>query len=109
LFAAWNLGPALAAVNAVVLNPAEDSPLTALHLATLIEEVGFPAGVVNILPGLGDTAGAAIVRHPLIDKISFTGSPEVGPEIAVEAARAFRRVTLELGGKSPQIVPPTPT
>ena len=104
LIASWKLGPALAAGNAVVLKPAEDSPLTALHLATLIEEVGFPAGVVSVLPGHGETAGAALVRHPLIDKISFTGSPEVGREIAVEAAREFRRVTLELGGKSPQIV-----
>jgi betaine-aldehyde dehydrogenase len=104
LIAAWKLGPALAAGNAVVLKPAEDSPLTALHLATLIEEVGFPAGVVSVLPGLGEIAGAAIVRNPLVDKISFTGSPEVGREIAVAAARGFRRVTLELGGKSPQIV-----
>ena len=104
LIASWKLGPALAAGNAVVLKPAEDAPLTALHLATLIEEVGFPAGVVSVVPGLGETAGAALVRHPLVDKISFTGSPEVGREIAIQAAGDFRRVTLELGGKSPQIV-----
>lgn len=104
LITSWKLGPALAAGNAVVLKPAEDAPLTALHLATLIEEAGFPAGVVSVLPGLGESAGAALVRHPGVDKISFTGSPEVGREIAVQAARDFRRVTLELGGKSPQIV-----
>jgi acyl-CoA reductase-like NAD-dependent aldehyde dehydrogenase len=104
LIASWKLGPALAAGNAVVLKPAEDAPLTSLHLATLIEEVGFPAGVVSVVPGLGGVAGAALVRHPGVDKISFTGSPEVGREIAIQAAGDFRRVTLELGGKSPQIV-----
>jgi betaine-aldehyde dehydrogenase len=106
LIAAWKLGPALAAGNAVVLKPAEDASLTALHLAALIEEVGFPPGTVNVVPGLGPVAGAALARHPGVDKISFTGSPEVGREIAIQAARDFRRVTLELGGKSPQIVLP---
>ncbi len=104
MIASWKLGPALAAGNAVVLKPAEDASLSTLHLATLIEEAGFPAGVVNVIPGLGDVAGAALVRHAGIDKVSFTGSPEVGREIGVQAARDFRRVTLELGGKSPQIV-----
>ena len=104
LIASWKLGPALAAGNAVVLKPAEDASLSTLWIAKLIEEVGFPGGVVNIVPGLGETAGAALVRHPGVDKLSFTGSPEVGREIAVQAARDFKKVTLELGGKSPQIV-----
>src|SRR5690349_1989967 len=104
LIASWKLGPALAAGNTIVLKPAEDAPLSTLHLARLIEEAGFPPGVVNVVPGLGETAGAALVRHPAVDKVSFTGSPEVGREIAVQAAREFKRVTLELGGKSPQII-----
>jgi acyl-CoA reductase-like NAD-dependent aldehyde dehydrogenase len=104
LIASWKLGPALAAGNAVVLKPAEDASLSTLHIGALIAEAGFPEGTVNIVPGLGPTAGAALVRHPGIDKISFTGSPEVGREIAIEAARQFRRITLELGGKSPQII-----
>jgi acyl-CoA reductase-like NAD-dependent aldehyde dehydrogenase len=104
LIASWKLGPALAAGNAVVLKPAEDASLSTLWIAKLIEEVGFPAGVVNVVPGFGETAGAALVRHPGVDKLSFTGSPEVGREIAVQAARDFKKVTLELGGKSPQIV-----
>ncbi len=104
LIASWKLGPALAAGNAVVLKPAEDASLSTLWIAKLIEEVGFPGGVVNVVPGLGETAGAALVRHPGVDKLSFTGSPEVGREIAVQAARDFKKVTLELGGKSPQIV-----
>ena len=104
MIASWKLGPALAAGNAVVLKPAEDASLSTLFLATLIEEVGFPAGTVNVVTGLGETAGAALVRHPGVDKLSFTGSPEVGREIAVQAARDFKKVTLELGGKSPQIV-----
>jgi acyl-CoA reductase-like NAD-dependent aldehyde dehydrogenase len=104
LVASWKLAPALAAGNAVVLKPAEDAPLSTLHLAKLIEEAELPAGAVNIVPGLGETAGAALVRHKGVDKVSFTGSPEVGREIAVQCAKDFRRVTLELGGKSPQIV-----
>ena len=104
LIASWKLGPALAAGNAVVLKPAEDASLSTLWIAKLIEEVGFPGGVVNVVPGFGETAGAALVRHPGVDKLSFTGSPEVGREIAVQAARDFKKVTLELGGKSPQIV-----
>lgn len=104
LIAAWKLAPALAAGNAVVLKPAEDASLSTLHLAQLIAEVGFPAGTVNVIPGLGEIAGASLVRHRGIDKLSFTGSPEVGRDIAIEAARHLRPVTLELGGKSPQLV-----
>jgi betaine-aldehyde dehydrogenase len=104
LIASWKLGPALAAGNAVVVKPAEDAPLSTLYLAALIEEAGFPAGVVNVVPGLGTVAGAALVAHPGVDKISFTGSPEVGRQIAIRCAGDFRRVTLELGGKSPQVV-----
>lgn len=104
MIAAWKLGPALAAGNTVVVKPAEDAPLSILHLGKLIEEAGFPAGVVNIVPGLGSGAGAALVAHPDVDKISFTGSPEVGRLIQKAAADTFKRVTLELGGKSPQIV-----
>jgi acyl-CoA reductase-like NAD-dependent aldehyde dehydrogenase len=104
LIASWKLGPALAAGNAVVLKPAENAPLSTLYLAALIEEAEFPPGVVNLIPGLGSVAGAALVGHRGVDKISFTGSPEVGREIAIRCAGDFRRTTLELGGKSPQIV-----
>ncbi|MDO8211164.1 aldehyde dehydrogenase family protein [Conexibacter sp. CPCC 206217] len=104
LIASWKLAPALAAGNAVVLKPAEDASLSTLHLAALIEEAGFPAGTVNVVTGLGHTAGAALVDHKGIDKLSFTGSPETGRKIAVAAAQEFRPVTLELGGKSPQLV-----
>lgn len=104
MIAAWKLAPALAAGNAVVVKPAEDASLTALLLGELAQEAGFPAGVVNVVTGLGGSAGAALVRHPGVDKVSFTGSPEVGREIAIECAKEFKRVTLELGGKSPQIV-----
>ncbi|MCL2395572.1 MAG: aldehyde dehydrogenase family protein, partial [Acidimicrobiaceae bacterium] len=104
LTTAFKLGPALAAGNTVVLKPAEDASLSTLYLAALIAEAGFPEGVVNVVTGLGPDAGAALVRHPAIDKISFTGSPEVGREIAIQAASDFRRITLELGGKSPQII-----
>ncbi|MGH2843019.1 MAG: aldehyde dehydrogenase family protein [Solirubrobacteraceae bacterium] len=106
MLAAWKLGPALAAGCAVVLKPAEDACLTALYLAQLVEEVGFPGGVLNVVPGIGARAGAALAGHPGVDKISFTGSPEVGREIAVTCARDMRRVTLELGGKSPQVILP---
>jgi acyl-CoA reductase-like NAD-dependent aldehyde dehydrogenase len=104
LIASWKLGPALAAGNCVVLKPAEDACLSTLYLASLIAEAGFPGGAVSVIPGLGETAGAALARHRGVDKVSFTGSPEVGRQIAVAAAHDFRRVTLELGGKSPQIV-----
>lgn len=98
------LGPALACGNCVVLKPAEQTPLTALHLASLIGEAGFPPGVVNVVPGFGPTAGAALVQHKLVEKIAFTGSTEVGRLIQREAAGTIKRVTLELGGKSPLIV-----
>jgi len=86
------------------MKPSEEAPLTTLHIAKLIEEAGFPAGVFNVVTGLGEVAGAALARHPGIDKISFTGSPEVGREIQKAAAEGFKRVTLELGGKTPHIV-----
>ncbi len=104
LMAAWKLGPALACGNTVVLKPAEQTPLTALRLGELLLEAGVPEGVVNIVPGYGETAGAAIVRHPLIDKVAFTGSTEVGKLIQRESADTLKRVSLELGGKSPNIV-----
>jgi acyl-CoA reductase-like NAD-dependent aldehyde dehydrogenase len=104
MISAWKLGPALAAGNTVVVKPPEDAPLSILHLATLIEEAGFPAGTVNVVPGLGEVTGAALVAHPGVDKISFTGSPEVGRLIQKSAADTFKAVVLELGGKSPQIV-----
>ena len=102
---AWKLGPALCAGNTVVLKPAEQTPLTALYVASLIVEAGFPPGVVNIVPGYGPTAGAAISSHPDVDKVAFTGSSEVGHLIKQAAgASNLKRVTLELGGKSPKIV-----
>lgn len=104
MIACWKLAPALAAGCTMVLKPAEEAPLTTLYLAKLIEEAGFPPGVFNVVPGLGEVAGAALSRHPGIDKISFTGSPEVGREIMRVAADGFKRVALELGGKSPQII-----
>jgi acyl-CoA reductase-like NAD-dependent aldehyde dehydrogenase len=105
LMAAWKLGPALAAGCTVVLKPAEQTPLTALRLGELALEVGFPPGVLNVLTGDGRT-GAALVDHPGIDKIAFTGSTEVGREIGARAGGALKRVTLELGGKSPNIILP---
>ncbi len=105
LMAAWKLGPALAAGCTVVLKPAEQTPLSALRLGELALEVGFPPGVLNILTGDGET-GAALVDHPDVDKIAFTGSTAVGREIGAKAGRALKRVTLELGGKSPNIILP---
>jgi aldehyde dehydrogenase (NAD+) len=105
LMQAWKLGPALAAGCTVVMKPAEQTPLTALRIGELIMEAGFPEGVVNILPGYGPTAGAAIARHFDVDKVAFTGSTEVGHLIMKAAAETnLKRVTLELGGKSPNIV-----
>jgi aldehyde dehydrogenase (NAD+) len=105
LMQAWKLAPALATGNTVVLKPAEQTPLTALRVGELILEAGFPAGVVNILPGYGPTAGGAIARHMDIDKVAFTGSTEVGHLIMEASAKSnLKRVTLELGGKSPNIV-----
>ncbi|MFC4585699.1 aldehyde dehydrogenase family protein [Sphaerisporangium corydalis] len=104
LMAAWKLGPALATGNVVILKPAEQTPLSALRLAELIAEAGVPDGVVNVLPGYGETAGAALAAHDGVDKIAFTGSTEVGKLIVHAAAGNLKKVTLELGGKSPNIV-----
>jgi len=105
LMQAWKLAPALACGNTVILKVAEQTPLSALRVGELIVEAGFPDGVVNILPGYGPTAGAAIARHMDIDKVAFTGSTEVGHLIMKAAAETnLKRVTLELGGKSPNIV-----
>jgi phenylacetaldehyde dehydrogenase len=104
LMAAWKLGPALAAGCTVVMKPAEQTPLSALRLGELIMEAGFPAGVVNIVPGFGETAGAALAAHPDVDKIAFTGSTEVGKLIVRASAGNLKKVSLELGGKSPNIV-----
>jgi aldehyde dehydrogenase (NAD+) len=102
--AAWKVAPALACGNTVVLKPAEQTPLTALELARIAAEAGLPAGVLNVVPGFGERAGAALVKHPDVDKIAFTGSTQVGRIIQREAAGTLKRVSLELGGKSPNIV-----
>jgi acyl-CoA reductase-like NAD-dependent aldehyde dehydrogenase len=104
LMCAWKLAPALAAGNTCVLKPAEQTPVTAMELAKLIEEAGFPPGVVNIVTGFGETAGAALAGHPGVDKLAFTGSTEVGKLIAHAAAGNLTKVSLELGGKAPNIV-----
>jgi betaine-aldehyde dehydrogenase len=103
LMAAWKLAPALAAGCTCVLKPAEQTPLTALEFANWLEEVGLPPGVVNIVNGVGEVAGAALVSHPGVDKIAFTGSAAVGKIIVKSAADTLKRVTLELGGKSPNV------
>ncbi len=104
VIAAWKLGPALAAGNTVVLKPAELTPLTALRFEQLALEAGLPDGVVNVVVGPGSTCGARLVAHPDVAKIAFTGSTEVGRSIAAGAAETIKRVTLELGGKSPNLV-----
>jgi phenylacetaldehyde dehydrogenase len=105
LMAAWKLGPALAAGNCVILKPAEQTPLTALRLAGLIAEAGVPDGVVNVVPGFGETAGAALTAHHDVDKVAFTGSTAVGKLIvAASGASNLKKLTLELGGKSPNII-----
>ena len=104
LMAAWKLGPALAAGCCVVLKPAEQTPLSALRLGELIQEAGIPDGVVNVVPGYGETAGAALAAHPDVDKVAFTGSTEVGKLIVHAAADNLKKVSLELGGKSPNVV-----
>ena len=106
MMAVQKIAPALAAGCTLVLKPAEQTPLTALRLADLVAEAGFPAGVVNIVTGLGETAGDCMVRHPDVDKVAFTGSTEVGKIITRNASETLKRVTLELGGKSPVIVLP---
>src|SRR3712207_7979186 len=105
LMAAWKVAPALAAGCTIVVKPAEQTPLTALRLGELALEAGLPEGVVNVITGDGET-GAALVDHPDVDKIAFTGSTVVGREIGAKAGRALKRVTLELGGKSPNIILP---
>lgn len=105
LMQAWKLGPALATGNVVVLKPAEQTPLTALYVASLVAEAGFPPGVVNVIPGYGPTAGMAIAEHMEVDKVAFTGSTEVGHLIQQASGRSnLKNTTLELGGKSPNIV-----
>jgi phenylacetaldehyde dehydrogenase len=104
LMAAWKLGPALATGNTVVLKPAEQTPLSALRLGELLEEAGLPPGVVNIVTGYGETAGAALAAHPDVDKVAFTGSTEVGKLIVQASAGNLKKVSLELGGKSPNII-----
>jgi betaine-aldehyde dehydrogenase len=104
LMSAWKLAPALAAGNTCVLKPSELTPLTALRLATFIEEVGFPKGVVNIVPGAGPVVGAALAESPLVDKIAFTGGTKTGRTIMRAAAETLKKISLELGGKSPNIV-----
>ena len=106
LMAAWKLGPALATGCTVVLKPAEQTPLSALRLGELIQEAGYPDGVVNIVPGFGETAGAALAAHHDVDKVAFTGSTEVGKIILQAASGNLKKVSLELGGKSPNIVLP---
>lgn len=104
LMAAWKLGPALATGNTIVLKPAEQTPLSAIRLAELCLEAGLPEGVLNVVTGFGETAGAALAGHPDVDKIAFTGSTDVGKIIVRAAAGNLKKVTLELGGKSPAIV-----
>jgi acyl-CoA reductase-like NAD-dependent aldehyde dehydrogenase len=104
LLASWKIAPALAAGNTLVLKPASLTPLTALRFAELTQEAGLPEGVFNVVPGPGGKAGMALVRHPGVDKIAFTGSTDVGKGIMREAAGSLKRVSLELGGKSPNVV-----
>jgi aldehyde dehydrogenase (NAD+) len=105
MMVAWKIGPALATGNCIILKPSEFTPLTALRICSLINEAGFPPGVVNVVPGYGETAGRAISEHMGIDKVAFTGSTLVGRKIMEAAARSnLKNVTLELGGKSPNIV-----
>jgi phenylacetaldehyde dehydrogenase len=106
LMAAWKLAPALATGCTMILKPAEQTPLSALRLGELLQEAGIPDGVVNIVPGYGETAGAALAAHPDVDKVAFTGSTEVGKLIVQAAAGNLKKVSLELGGKSPNIVLP---
>jgi acyl-CoA reductase-like NAD-dependent aldehyde dehydrogenase len=104
LMAAWKIAPALAAGNCVVLKPAKETPLTALLVAEMAQEAGLPPGVLNVVPGRGTVAGQALVDHPMVAKIAFTGSTEVGRDIMRRGTDTLKRLTLELGGKSPHIV-----
>ena len=104
LMLAWKWGPALAAGCTIVMKPAEQTPLTCLRMAQIAKEVGFPDGVINVIPGFGPTAGAACVKHPLIDKIAFTGEHRTAQIITRDSADTLKRLTFELGGKSPNVV-----
>ncbi len=104
LMVAWKWGPALAAGCTIVMKPAEQTPLTCLRMAALAQKVGFPDGVINVVPGYGPTAGSSLVKHPLVDKIAFTGEHTTAQTIQREAADTMKRLTFELGGKSPNIV-----
>lgn len=105
MIAIWKVAPALATGNAVVLKPSEVTPLSALLLAALVKEAGFPDGVFNVVPGYGAVAGQALAEHALVGKVSFTGSTFVGRKVMETAAKTnLKRVTLELGGKSPTII-----
>ncbi|TWU09708.1 Aldehyde dehydrogenase PuuC [Symmachiella macrocystis] len=104
LMAAWKWGPALAAGCTVVMKPAEQTPLTCLRMGELAMEAGFPDGVINIVPGYGPTAGAALVKHPEVDKIAFTGEHKTAQIIMADAAQTLKRLTFELGGKSPNVI-----
>ncbi len=104
LMASWKWGPALAAGCTIVMKPAEQTPLTCLRMAQLAKEVGFPDGVINVVPGFGPTAGAATVKHPMIDKIAFTGEHITAQTITRDSAATLKRLTFELGGKSPNVV-----
>jgi phenylacetaldehyde dehydrogenase len=104
LMAAWKLGPALATGCTIVLKVAEETPLSGLRLAELCQEAGLPDGVLNVLTGFGETCGAPLAAHPQVDKVAFTGSTEVGKLIVKAAANDLKKVTLELGGKSPNII-----
>lgn len=106
LMAMWKMGAALATGCTIVLKPAEQTPLSALYLAELVDKAGFPEGVINIVPGFGETAGNALTEHPDVNKLAFTGSTSVGKLIMEKAAKTIKRVTLELGGKSPNIILP---
>lgn len=104
--AMWKMGAALATGCTIVLKPREQTPLSALYLAELVDKAGFPEGVINIVPGFGETAGNALTDHPDVNKLAFTGSTSVGKLIMEKAAKSIKRVTLELGGKSPNIILP---
>ena len=104
MFTSWKMAPALAAGNTIVLKPAELTPLSTLRIAELMQEVGFPDGVVNIVPGYGHTAGARLAEHPDVKKIAFTGSTATGRRIVQASASNLKKVQLELGGKGPNIV-----
>src|SRR6058998_786081 len=104
MFVAWNIAPALAAGNTVVLKPAEYTPMSALEIARLTKEAGFPAGTINVIPGKGSVVGALLARHPGVDKICFTGSVEVGKQIIQASASNLKKPLLELGGKGPNVI-----